>query len=190
MCCDRRGVSFLSRFGPVFRNRFCFFSGRSGRSPHLRPMRLQTRRNGRTLTRPPHSAALFGYRGVDFCNVRVSFRPRSVFSLVLLTLGHRGLLAALVWGPLGYLLLWRRWPYGGLLGPALLPPDLHLLRGITFRGLPFMKYLIPPLERLGGPALRLRGQGVEDALKNGVGAAGLKCRGRGPAFSAPPGSAG
>ena len=132
-------------------------------------MRLQTRRNGGTLTRPPRSAALFGHRGVDFCNVRVSFRPRTVFSLVLLTLGHGGLLAALVWGPLGYLLLWRRWPYGGLLGPALLPPDLHLLRGITFRGLPFMKYLIPPLERLGGPALRLRGQGIEDALKNGVG---------------------
>ena len=33
---DRRGVSFLSRFGPVFRNRFCFFSGRSGLFPPLR----------------------------------------------------------------------------------------------------------------------------------------------------------
>ena len=82
--------------------------GRSGRFPHLRPIPLEPRLNGGPLTRPPRSAALFGHRGVDFCNVRVSFRPRTVFSLVLLTLGHRGRLAALVWGPLGYLLLWRR----------------------------------------------------------------------------------
>ena len=65
-------------FAPIC---FCSLSGRSGlfMTVELLPIALEPRLHGGTVIRPPRTAVRFAYRGADFYNVRVSFRPRIFF---------------------------------------------------------------------------------------------------------------